>query len=47
MYRVGQNNIMHKCLTTSKTQIVMKELHEGVVGGHFVKVMTFVKNLED
>jgi hypothetical protein len=36
MYRVGQDNKMHRCLTTSKTQIVLKELHEGVVGRHFV-----------
>ncbi len=36
MYRVGQNNKMHKCLTTSKAQIVFQELHEGVAGGHFV-----------
>ena len=37
MYRVGQHNKMHRCLTTSKAQIVLKELHEGVVGGHFVE----------
>jgi hypothetical protein len=30
MYRVGQDNKMHKCLTTSKAHIVLKELHEGV-----------------
>jgi hypothetical protein len=35
MYKVGQHNKMHKCLTTSKAQLVFKELHEGVVGGHF------------
>ncbi len=35
MYRVGQNNILHRCLTTLKSQIVLKELHEGVAGGHF------------
>jgi len=28
MYRVGQDNKMHKCLTTSETQIVLKELHQ-------------------
>jgi hypothetical protein len=26
---------MRKCLTTSKAQIVLKELHEGMEGGHF------------
>jgi hypothetical protein len=35
MYKVGQNKKMCTCLTTSKAQIVL-ELHEGVVGGHFV-----------
>jgi hypothetical protein len=36
MYKVGQDNKMHKCLTTSKAHIVLKELHEGVAIGHFV-----------
>ncbi len=27
---------MCKCLTTLETQIVLKELHEGVAKGHFV-----------
>jgi hypothetical protein len=40
MYRVGQNNIMHKCLTTLETHIVFKELHEGMVGRHFVANIT-------
>jgi hypothetical protein len=35
MYRVGQDNKLYRCLTTSKTQIILKELHEGVVGRHF------------
>jgi hypothetical protein len=36
MYRVGQDNKMHRCLTSSKAHIVLKELHEGVARGHFV-----------
>jgi hypothetical protein len=35
MYRMGHDNKLHKCLTTSKAQIVLKELHEGVPRGHF------------
>jgi hypothetical protein len=27
---------MHKCLTTSKAQIVLKELHDGMAKRHFV-----------
>ncbi len=35
MYKVGQDNRLSKYLTTSKAQIVLKELHEGMVGRHF------------
>jgi hypothetical protein len=46
MYRVGQDNRMHKCLTTSKAQIVLKELHEGVVRRHFALDITIKKILD-
>jgi hypothetical protein len=36
MYKVGQDNRMHICLTTSKAYIILKELHEKVAGRHFV-----------
>jgi hypothetical protein len=36
MYIVGQDNKMRRCLTTSETQFVLKELHEEVAKGHFV-----------
>ncbi len=32
---MGQDNRLFRCLTTLEAQIVLKELHEGVVGGHF------------
>jgi hypothetical protein len=36
MYRsVGEDNRLHRCLTTSEAQIVLKELDEGVAAGHF------------
>jgi len=35
MYIVGQDNKMRKCLATSKTQIILRELHEGVASKHF------------
>jgi hypothetical protein len=44
MYIVGQDKRMHKCLTTSKAHIVLKELHEKV-GGHFALDITTKKNL--
>jgi hypothetical protein len=48
VYKVEQDNRMRKCLTTSETQILLKELHEGMVGEHFVvdiiaKKILFVK----
>jgi hypothetical protein len=46
MYNVGQDNKMHRCLTTSETQNVLKELHEGVLGGHFVVDITANKILD-
>ncbi len=45
MYKVGQDNRLCKCLTTSKAQIILKELHEGVVGGHFIIDITTNKIL--
>jgi hypothetical protein len=30
LYKVGQDNRLHKCLTTSEAQFFLKELHEGV-----------------
>jgi uncharacterized protein YybS (DUF2232 family) len=44
MYIVGQDNIMHICLTTSKAQIVLKELYEKVAKGHFVIYIIAKKN---
>ncbi len=46
MYRVGQNNKMCRCLTTSEAQIVLQELHQGMVGGHFVIDITTKKFLD-
>jgi len=35
LYRIGQDNKLGRCLTTTKAQMVMKELHEGPSRGHF------------
>jgi hypothetical protein len=43
---MGQDNKMRRCLTTSKAHIVLKELHEGVVGGHFIINITTKKILD-
>ncbi len=43
MYKLGQDNRMRKCLTTSKAHIVLKELHEGVAKRHFVVDITTKK----
>jgi hypothetical protein len=46
MYKVGQDNKMRKCFTTSEAHIVLKELHEGVAKGHFAVDIT-VKKIMD
>ncbi len=34
LYRMGQDNRLQQCLTATKAQMVMKELHEGPLGRH-------------
>jgi hypothetical protein len=46
MYIVGQDNRMRRCLATSKAWIVLEELHEGVLGGHFAANIVAKKNLD-
>jgi hypothetical protein len=46
MYKLGQNNRLHRCLTTLEARIVLKELHEGVVGRHFAANITLKKILD-
>jgi len=46
MYIVGQNNRLHKCLTTLEALIVLKELHEGVAREHFAANITTKKLLD-
>ncbi len=46
MYRMGQDNKMHRCLTNLEAQIILKELHERVVRGHFVAYIIAKKFLD-
>jgi hypothetical protein len=46
MYKVGQNNILHRYLTTLETQIVMKELREGVSRTFFATNITTKKIMD-
>jgi hypothetical protein len=39
MYKVGQDNKMHRCLTTLEAQIVLKELHLGVVEDILLQIL--------
>jgi hypothetical protein len=41
-----QNDSFLQVLTTSETQIVLKELHEGVIRRHFVVDITAKKILD-
>jgi len=46
LYKMGQDNRLQQCLTTIEAQMVMKELHEGPLGGHFVIKITQRKILD-
>jgi hypothetical protein len=46
MYRVGQDNKMRRCLTISEAQIILKELHEGLVRRNFTTYITTKKILD-
>jgi hypothetical protein len=37
---------LKRCLSTTKAQKVMKELHEGTIGGHFAIKITDKKILD-
>jgi hypothetical protein len=40
LYKMGQNNKPQRCLTGIEAQMVMKELHEGPLKGHFAIEIT-------
>jgi hypothetical protein len=47
LYRMGKYNKLKWCLLTTQVKKVMKELHEGTIGGHFVtKITQFFKNVK-
>jgi len=46
MYRVGQDNRMCRCLTTSEAYIVLKELHERMARRYFFAYITTKKILD-
>jgi hypothetical protein len=35
LYKMDQDNRLRRCLTITKAQMVMKELHEGTSKDHF------------
>ncbi len=46
MYILGQDNKMHRCVTTKETQIIHKELDEGITTSHFATNITSKKILD-
>jgi len=46
LYIMGQDNILRQCLVTTKVQKVIKELHDGIVRGHFIIEITHKKSLD-
>jgi hypothetical protein len=45
-YKMGQDKRLKRCLSTIEVQKVMKELHEGTIGGHFATKITQKKILD-
>jgi len=46
LYKMGHDNRLWRCLSTTEAQKVMKELHEGVVTKHFAIDITNRKMLD-
>jgi hypothetical protein len=46
LYIMGKDNKLRQCLLTTQVQKVMKELHEGTIGGHFATKITQKKILD-
>jgi hypothetical protein len=46
LYIMGQHNRLKRCLSTTKAQKVMNELHEITIGGHFAIEITHKKILD-
>jgi hypothetical protein len=46
LYKMGQDNKLQWCLTTTKTQMVMRGPHEGPLGHHFALEITHRKILD-
>jgi hypothetical protein len=46
LYKMGQDNKLQWCLTTTKTQMVMRGPHEGPLGHHFAIEITHTKILD-
>ncbi len=46
LYKMGQDNKLRRCLTTTKAQMVMREMHERPSRGHFVIETTQRKILD-
>jgi hypothetical protein len=45
MYRMGEDNKLHRCLIASQAHIILKELDEGVIRRHFAIDITTKKIL--
>ncbi len=43
LYQMGQDNKFRRCVTTYEAQKIMRELHEGFMGGYFTIDITTKK----
>jgi hypothetical protein len=46
LHIMGQDNRLRQCLSTTEVQKVIKELHDGIVRGHFIIEITQKKILD-
>jgi hypothetical protein len=46
LHIMGQDNKLRQCLSTTKVQKVIRELHDGIVKGHFTIEITHKKILD-
>ena len=40
LYKMGIDQVMHRCVRSHEQEVVLKEAHQGVCGGHFSRETT-------
>jgi hypothetical protein len=45
LYKLGEDNIMRRCVVDHERPIILAEAHEGIAGGHYAGKHTMEKVL--